>query len=71
MNFYSPLEKQEPPKDGDTRKVKRFSIYKRIGDYIVVLGWYNEVWTYRSMNPVAPWGRLPYYEVIPSERNKN
>jgi len=43
MKFNIPLEKKPEPKDGETRNVKRFAWYKRIGDTVIVLGYYNEV----------------------------
>ena len=47
MKFNRPVKKKPQPKDGDTKKVKRFAWYPvRIGDTVVWMECYNEKFKY-------------------------
>ena len=69
MKFYSPQENKATPKAGDTRTVKRFAWYKRIGDTIVVLEYYNDIQVYYHRLARGFSWRTKSLEVIPDKQN--
>ena len=49
MKFYSPIKQKPQPKDGDTKKVKRYAWYPvRIDDNVIWMEYYNELFVFSS-----------------------